>query len=666
MLDLELRQSCVNTIRFLAADAVEKAKSGHPGAPMGMADMAFVLWNQFLRYDPDDPQWPNRDRFVLSAGHASMLLYSLLHLAGYKLTMEDIQNFRQWKSLTPGHPEYGLTPGVECTTGPLGSGFSNAAGMALGAKMMGARFNSSKDTLIDSRIFVLCSDGDMQEGIASETASLAGHLGLGNLIALYDSNDITIAGDAGLAMSEDVGRRFEAYGWHVQHCDGHNHDKIAVCLEEALRVPMKPSLIVAKTIIGKGAPTKEGTAGSHGAPLGADEIRSAKQALGWEEKPDFYVPDEVREVFEERKKNLKLQHQEWEKRLTNWKKSNPELAELWDSHWDKKLPDNLLNQLIETIDGEEDATRNLSGKVIQKMAELIPSLVGGSADLEPSNKTLIKSAESIRPASSNSNSIPDPSFSGRNIHFGIREHAMGGITNGLALYGAWRPFCGTFAVFSDFMRPSVRLAAISKLSSIFVFTHDSYGVGEDGPTHQPVEQLWALRLIPELEVWRPADAIETAAAWNFCLQNTNDLRKTRSAVQSIIPVDTELARGIERILPELAGRFEAQAVRVPTVNVSAMDISILVEESCTADTINEAIRAASEVILPNVLGYTDEPLASCDFNHDPRSAVVDLNQTRVASRQLVKLLVWFDNEWAYANRMLDVAQHLANLHRGAS
>ncbi len=523
MLDLELRQSCVNTIRFLAADAVEKAKSGHPGAPMGMADMAFVLWNQFLRYDPDDPQWPNRDRFVLSAGHASMLLYSLLHLAGYKLTMEDIQNFRQWKSLTPGHPEYGLTPGVECTTGPLGSGFSNAAGMALGAKMMGARFNSSNDTLIDSRIFVLCSDGDMQEGIASETASLAGHLGIGNLIALYDSNNITIAGDAGLAMSEDVGRRFEAYGWHVQHCDGHNHDKIAVCLEEALRVPMKPSLIVAKTIIGKGAPTKEGTAGSHGAPLGADEIRSAKQALGWEEKPDFYVPDEVREVFEERKKNLKLQHQEWEKRQTNWKKSNPELAELWDSHWDKKLPDNLLNQLIETIDGEEDATRNLSGKVIQKMAELIPSLVGGSADLEPSNKTLIKSAESIRPASSDSNSIPDPSFSGRNIHFGIREHAMGGITNGLALYGAWRPFCGTFAVFSDFMRPSVRLAAISKLSSIFVFTHDSYGVGEDGPTHQPVEQLWTLRLIPELEVWRPADAIETAAAWNFCLQNTNAL-----------------------------------------------------------------------------------------------------------------------------------------------
>ena len=523
MLDSELRKSCVNTIRFLAADAVEKAKSGHPGAPMGMADMAFVLWNQFLRYDPDDPDWKNRDRFVLSAGHASMLLYSLLHLAGYKLSMDELKNFRQWNSLTPGHPEYGLTPGVECTTGPLGSGFSNAAGMALGAKMMGSRFNSSDISLIDSRIFVLCSDGDMQEGIASETASWAGHLGLGNLIALYDSNDITIAGDAGLAMSEDVGKRFEAYGWHVQHCDGHNHDEIADCLEESLSVANKPSLIVAKTVIGKGAPTKEGTAGSHGAPLGQEEIEAAKLASGWNDKPDFHVPDEVREVFAERKKELKLQHQQWEEKLAGWKQSDPEQAKLWDSHWEKKLPDDLLNQLIDSISGEEDATRNLSGKVIQKMAELIPSLVGGSADLEPSNKTLIKNAESIRPSSLDSDSAPDPSFSGRNIHFGIREHAMGGITNGLALFGSWRPFCGTFAVFSDFMRPSIRLAAISKLSSIFVFTHDSYGVGEDGPTHQPVEQLWALRLIPELEVWRPADAVETAAAWNYCLQNTTEL-----------------------------------------------------------------------------------------------------------------------------------------------
>ena len=522
MLSPETSRLCVDAIRFLSADGVEKARSGHPGAPMGMADLAFVLWNRFLRYDPANPGWPNRDRFILSAGHASMLLYSLLHLAGYPVSLKDLKSFRQWGSKTPGHPEYPLTPGVECTTGPLGSGFSNAAGMALAAKMLASRFNTESDALIDQRIYVLCSDGDMQEGIASETASWAGHLGLGNLVALYDSNDITIAGDARLAMSEDVGRRFSAYGWHVQQCDGHDHEQIADCIGNAVETPGQPSLIVAKTRIGKGAPTKEGSASSHGAPLGEEELNAAKTAAGWPLEPRFHVPEEVRKVFAECRKKGEQEYRRWRERLQLWKKEHPQKARLWDAHWNAELPHDLLEVLCKEISGQQDATRNLSGKLIQKIAELVPSFIGGSADLEPSNKTLIKSAKSIVPASLDSHSNPDPSFAGRNIHFGIREHAMGGITNGLQLFGGWRPFCGTFAVFSDFMRPSIRLAAISGLPSVFVFTHDSYGVGEDGPTHQPVEQLWALRLIPGLEVWRPADGLETAVSWTCCLENSKE------------------------------------------------------------------------------------------------------------------------------------------------
>lgn len=513
MLTPELREKCTNTIRFLAADAVEKAASGHPGAPMGQADIAFVLWNQFLKFNPSDPRWPNRDRFVLSVGHASMLMYSLLHLAEYDVSMEDVKQFRQWGSITPGHPEYGVTPGVECTTGPLGAGIGNAVGMALAAKMLGARFNTEKDCLIDSYIYTLCSDGDIQEGVSAESASFAGNLGLGNLIVVYDSNGITIAGKLGMSMTEDVGKRFEAYGWHVQHCDGHDHDQLGACLKEAKQEQLRPSIIIAKTTIGKGAPTKAGTSSSHGAALGAEELAGAKEKAGWNANQSFYVPEEVREVFRARRAENQEKYDQWQQRYQAWRIANPDAAELWDAHWERKVPDGFLETLVASVKGKEDATRNLSGVVIQKIAELVPALAGGSADLEPSTKTLIKDGKSITRSFVASNHLPDPSFAGRNIHFGIREHAMGAVCNGMFLFGGWRSYCGTFAVFSDYMRPSIRLAALSQISTIFVFTHDSFWVGEDGPTHQPVEHLWGLRLIPNLEVWRPADAVETAAAW---------------------------------------------------------------------------------------------------------------------------------------------------------
>ena len=534
----DLAQRCVHTIRFLAADAVQQANSGHPGTPMALADLALVLWTRFLRYNPEAPDWQDRDRFVLSIGHASMLQYAMLHLAGYDLSLDEVKQFRQWESRTPGHPEVGLTPGVECTTGPLGAGFGNSVGMALAAKMLGARFNTAEQALVTSRIFMFCSDGDLQEGIASEAASFAGHLKLGNLIAVYDDNDITIGGRASLSMSENVGERFKAYGWHVQHCDGHDHEAIAACYENAIQATGQPSLIVAKTTIGIGAPTKADTPAAHGAPLGEEEIQQAKAAVGWPEDEKFLVPDEVYDAFQQRAQEGKNEHAAWQQRHEQWRGQNSEQAKQWDAHWNRSVPKNLLAELSQALGDKEDATRNLSGLAIQTIAEQVPAFAGGSADLEPSTKTLIKNAESIRPSSVDDANLPDPSFAGRNIHFGIREHAMGTISNGMALYGGWLPYCGTFEVFADYMRPSLRLAAISDLPTTFVFTHDSIGVGEDGPTHQPVEQHWALRLIPNLEVWRPADAQEVAAAWYACLEEATSetpkaLLLTRQKTQAL-------------------------------------------------------------------------------------------------------------------------------------
>ena len=518
-----LEELCVNTIRFLAVDAVEKAKSGHPGTPMGMADMAFVLWTEFLRHDPLQPHWKNRDRFILSAGHASMLLYSLLHLTGYPhMTMDELKQFRQWGSKTAGHPEYGHASGIEVTTGPLGQGFAHGVGMGLAEKMLAARFDTADPFQpVDHYIYAICSDGDLMEGISSEAASIAGHLGLGNLIYFYDDNHISIEGETRLAFSEDVKKRFEAAGWHVQHIDGHDRAAIRKAIKRAQRETARPSMIIARTIIGWGSPKYHGTARAHGEPLGADEVKATKEALGWPQEPTFYVPDEVREEFTRKTKRLARERKKWDKEFAAWRVRQPQLAEEWDRYWSHSLPDGFEGALVDA--GKSDkpiATRALSGQVIQKMADLAPFVVGGSADLAPSTNTLIKDAGSIERAKGHEKQLPPLEvFGGRNLHFGIREHAMGAIVNGVTLYGAFRCYGATFLIFSDYMRASVRIAALMKIPSIFVYTHDSVFLGEDGPTHQPIEHLFALRLIPHLTLFRPADGPETAMAWVYALQS---------------------------------------------------------------------------------------------------------------------------------------------------
>ncbi|HYM61546.1 MAG TPA: transketolase [Thermoanaerobaculia bacterium] len=517
----ELEERCVNTIRFLAVDAVERAKSGHPGTPMGLADIAFVVWTEFLHHDPKDPHWKNRDRFVLSAGHASMLLYSLLHLTGYpEMTIEELQNFRQWGSRTAGHPEYGHASGIEVTTGPLGQGFANSVGMALGQKMMAARFNGGEGFQpVSHHIYGICSDGDLMEGISSEAASIAGHLGLGNLIFFYDDNHISIEGETRLSYSDDVKKRFEAVHWHVQSIDGHDRDAIRKALKKAQKVTDKPSLIISRTVIGFGSPKYHGTARAHGEPLGPDEAKATKEALGWPLEPAFFVPPEVREEFARKTKKLARERKKWEKAMTDWRARNPQLVEEWERYWEHKLPEGYELQLVEA--GRSDkalATRALSGQVIQKLAEIAPFVVGGSADLAPSTNTLIKASGSIERAKGAEEKSPAPEvFANRKFHFGIREHAMGAILNGLTLYGSWRAYGATFLIFSDYMRPSVRLAALMNIPSIFVYTHDSVFLGEDGPTHQPIEHLFALRLIPNMTLFRPADGTEVAMTWAWAV-----------------------------------------------------------------------------------------------------------------------------------------------------
>ena len=513
----------MNTIRFLAVDAVEKARSGHPGMPMGMADVAYVLWSRFLRHDPRDPAWPGRDRFVLSAGHGSMLLYALLHLSGYDLPMEELQRFRQLGSRTPGHPEYGLTPGVETTTGPLGQGFANAVGMALGSRMGDARFTSGGFSPAAYRVFTLAGDGCMMEGISHEAASLAGHLGLGNLIAIYDDNRITIDGSTSLAFSDDTAKRFEAYGWHVQRVDAYDHDAVAAALERAIGETARPSLVICKSHIGYGAPKKQDTAHAHGEPLGPDEVLAAKRALGWPESPAFLVPPEVRARFAARGAELARARGDWDAAFARWRAADPARAGAWASFIGRAAPSALLEKLCEAAPTKAAATRAHGGAVMQKAASLLPGLVGGSADLESSNRTRIGGSPSV--------SAGD--FSGRNLHFGVREHAMTAVCNGLALAGGWLPFSASFLTFTDYARPAIRLASLMRLRVIFVYTHDSIFLGEDGPTHQAVEQLAALRLIPNLLVIRPADGLETAAAWGLALERTDGptlLALTRQSV----------------------------------------------------------------------------------------------------------------------------------------
>jgi transketolase len=517
----KLEELCVNTIRFLSVDAVEKAKSGHPGSPMGMADMAFVLWTEFLRHDPKAPKWQDRDRFVLSAGHASMLLYSLLHLTGYSdMTMEQLKSFRQWGSKTAGHPEYGHAEGIEVTTGPLGQGFANAVGMGLAAKMMAARFNTDDPFKpVSSTIYCICSDGDLMEGISSESASLAGHLGLGNLIYLYDDNYISLDGETRLSFSDDVKKRFEAVGWHVQSIDGHDRNAVRKAIKKAQRVTDRPSLIMARTIIGWGSPKFHGTSRAHGEPLGADEVKATKAAIGWPEEPTFLVPDEARDEFARKTKKLAREHKKWEKGMEEWRARNPQLAQEWERYWNHSLPDGYEMQLVEA--GKTDkptATRDLSGQVIQKLASIAPFLIGGAADLSTSTKTNIKETTNVVRSKEDPKKAPAIEvFKGRNLYFGVREHSMGAEVNGLTLYGSWRAFGSTFLIFSDYMRPSMRLAALMDIPSIFVYTHDSVFLGEDGPTHQSVEQLFSLRLIHNMTVFRPADGAETGMAWAWAV-----------------------------------------------------------------------------------------------------------------------------------------------------
>jgi transketolase len=535
----DLAEKAVDTIKMLAVEMVQAARSGHPGMPMGCADLAFVLWSRFLKHCPDDPSWVNRDRFVLSAGHGSALLYAMLHLSGYALPLEQLRRFRQLDSMTPGHPEYGVTPGVETTAGPLGQGFANGVGMAIAAKMLAARFNRPDRCLIDHTVYGICSDGDLMEGVASEAASLAGHLGLDNLIYLYDDNRITIDGSTDLSFSEDRGGRFEAYGWFVQRIDGHDHAEIEAALRLAGQEASRPSLIVARTHIAHGAPTLQDSSDAHGAPLGEEEIGRIKARIGWSAEP-LHVPVEVRELFEKRKEKLLIEYRASIEAIEKARLADPAFRERWDTQLQKRFPGNMESALLGSIGAVAEATRVSSGRILQAAAGLVPGLCGGSADLTPSNKTMIK-GEGV---------IGRREFEGRNFHFGVREHAMGSICNGMALYGGWIPYAGTFLVFADYMRPAIRLAALMRLQVVFVFTHDSIFVGEDGPTHQPVEQIASLRAIPGLVTLRPADPTETAAAWAVAVRRTagpTALCLTRQGVKvldrSLYPAAENVAKG---------------------------------------------------------------------------------------------------------------------------
>ncbi len=538
-----LDRLAIDTIRTLSIDGVQKANSGHPGAPMGAAPMAYTLWTRFLRHAPTHPDWPDRDRFVLSAGHASMLLYSLLHLTGYDVSLDDLKSFRQWGSRTPGHPEYGMTPGVEATTGPLGQGFANAVGMAIAEARLAAEFNRDGHDLVDHWTYTLCSDGDLQEGIASEAASLAGHLRLRKLLALYDDNHVQLDGPTSMAWSEDVVARFEAYGWHATRVeDGNDIESIAAAIEEA-RADDRPSLIAVRTHIGFGSPNKQDTQKAHGSPLGPDEVRLVKEAYGWDPDKTFYEPPEAIELFRRAVPAGEDLVEAWEMALARYESAYPDLGRQFRRRViARKLAPGWDEGLKTYPVGEEIATRNASQEAIQALAGPLPGLFGGAADLSESNLTDVKGADSFEADSP-----------GRNLRFGVREHAMGGIVNGIAYHDGFIPYAGTFLTFSDYMRGSVRLAALSGLHVVYVWTHDSVGLGEDGPTHQPVEHYAALRAIPNLWFVRPGDANETAAAWALAVERRNEdpsgpvaLSLTRQKLPTLAGTAEQAREGVRR------------------------------------------------------------------------------------------------------------------------
>lgn len=508
----QLDKKCIDTVRLLSADAVQRASSGHPGTPMGLAPMGHLLWARAMNYDPQHPEWPNRDRFVLSAGHACMLQYSFLYLTGYDITMDDIKDFRQLHSRTAGHPEYGLLDGIDVTTGPLGQGFANGVGFAIGQKYMAARYNRPDFELFGFKIYAICSDGDIMEGVTAEAASLAGSLGLGNMIYLYDDNHITIEGNTDITFNEDVGKRFEAYGWHVQELpDGNDLEAMATAISNAQKETQRPSLLKVRTHIGFGSPNKQDTAEAHGSPLGEDEIRLVKEKFVFDPDENFAVPDEVLDFYRKAGQKGTRKQADWTELYNNYKKEYPDLAEEYENISSGKFPEGWEKHLPVFGPGEKMATRKASGKTLNAIAKYFPQLIGGSADLAPSTSTELEDYPSF------SKDRPE----GRNFHFGVREHAMGAILNGMALSNHLIPYGATFLIFSDYMRPPLRLAAIMKIRTIMVFTHDSIGLGEDGTTHQPVEQLMGLRLVPNMTVIRPADANETAHAWRVALNHTD-------------------------------------------------------------------------------------------------------------------------------------------------
>ena len=578
-MDRQIDELCINTIRFLAVDAIEKAKSGHPGMVLGAAPVAYVLWDRFLKHNPSNPKWPDRDRFVLSAGHASMLLYSLLYLTGYPMTLDDLKSFRQWGSRTPGHPERDPEMGIETTTGPLGQGLANAVGMAMAEAHLAARFNCDGHKVVDHFTYVLASDGDMMEGISHEAASLAGHLKLGKLIVLYDSNQVSIEGSTSLAFTEDVSARFRAYGWHVQEVgDANDLDAVEDAISKARIEIDRPSLIVVHSHIGYGSP-KQDSASSHGAPLGPEAARATKEKLGWPLEPEFYVPAQALEHMRLAVERGKVLEQEWNEEFLRWKEECSERADEWQVFMSGKLPDGWDAHLPRFLPNDPPiATRKASGKAINAIADGVPFLFGGSADLAPSNNTYMTGKGDFEPGS----------YAGRNVHFGVREHVMGAALNGLAEHGGIRPFGGTFLVFSDYMRPPIRLAAMMKLPVIYVFTHDSIGIGEDGPTHQPVEHLPALRAIPGLTVIRPADARETVEAWRLTMEWDKGpvaLILTRQSLPILDLDQAKIADGVRR------GAYALDENRDPDVQILATGSEVHLALEAKKALAEEGIRA---------------------------------------------------------------------------
>ena len=584
----ELDRLCINTIRGLAMDAVQKANSGHPGMPMGAASMAYVLWTRHLRYDPLKPRWPNRDRFILSAGHGCMLLYSLLHLTGYDMPLDELKQFRQWGSKTPGHPEYRPVEGIETTTGPLGQGFGNGVGMAIAERFLAAHFNRPGHELVNYKIYAIVSDGDLMEGVGSEAASLAGHLGLSNLVYLYDDNHISIEGDTALAFTESRAKRFEAYGWFVQQVeDGNDLEAIGKALKAAEAETERPSIIMVRTHIADGSPNKHDTAGAHGSPLGEEEVKLSKENLGIPLEPKFYIPDEALAHFRKAIERGEQAEAEWQERLNSYRQAFPDLAAEWDRYVRGDLPEGWTSKLptFKPSDGPM-ATRQASGAVLNAISPSLPTLLGGSADLAPSTNTMVKSETAFEKGN----------YGGRNFHFGVREHAMGSALNGMAASGLI-PYGATFMIFSDYMRPTIRLAAMMELRTIYVFTHDSIFLGEDGPTHQPIEQLASLRTIPNLSVIRPADANETAVAWRVAIERKDGPVALALTRQKLAVIDREKyasAEGLAKGAYILAGSNDQRPDVVLIASGSEVSVALDAYEKLAAEGV-----AARVVSMPS-------------------------------------------------------------------